>query len=144
MSSAAPISSTTDRETSLKTISDRILLWLEPDPSRWLPSLSDWYGDGPHTRSVGTIPKTMPTNNEIPSVYISTRQSTPTEAPPTPMRGMFQDLLKAVRVRRVIRSADRLHRRMRTARRPRSQTGETTVLDLPLSRLESRTHACER
>ena len=42
MSSAAPISSTTDRETSLKTLSDRLLLWLVPDPSRWLPSLRDW------------------------------------------------------------------------------------------------------
>ncbi len=68
MSSAAPISRTRARETSLITSRERALLWRNPVPERLLLSLRVVLRSGREAPMAGKRPKRMPVSSEMPSV----------------------------------------------------------------------------
>ena len=87
ISSAEPISSTRASETSLITSSERALPWRKPVPERLLLSFRVEFRSVREALNAGKSPKRMPVSSETARVKASTRQSTPTAEPSSPMRG---------------------------------------------------------
>ena len=81
------MSRTSASETSLMTRRERALLWRNPVPERLLLSLSVVLRSGREAPMAGKSPKRMPVRRETPRVKRRTRQSRPTAAPFSPMRG---------------------------------------------------------